>query len=153
MSLSMEIWLRYLRDISCRLSADSYKHPHPHILFYLLCLCPCLDVALFLPYLFDLFFIFIFILIILVSRINTRMLFCLFFRICPVIMWMKNVNNCQITKFQPQGVAQHLFDFSAQFQPGVAYKCSTSKIGVFNNFAIVTGKHVRGSIFLINLQT
>ena len=34
---------------------------------------------------------------------------------------MKNVNNFQISKVQPQGVAYHLLNF-CQFPPGVAYK-------------------------------
>ena len=38
-----------------------------------------------------------------------------------MITWMKNVNNFQIAKVQPQGVAQHCLIFF-QFQPGVLYK-------------------------------
>ena len=34
---------------------------------------------------------------------------------------MKNVNNFQIAKVQPRGVAQHFLTF-CQFQPGVGYK-------------------------------
>ena len=34
-----------------------------------------------------------------------------------MITWMKNVNNFQIAKVQPQGVAQHLLEY----QPGLAY--------------------------------
>ena len=36
-----------------------------------------------------------------------------------MIKWMKNVNNFQIAKVQPQGVAQDLFGF----QPVSAYRC------------------------------
>ena len=69
---------------------------------YLLYLCSCLDIGLFMSYLCNLFFIFIFIL-------QTSFFFCLFFRICTIIFWMitwmKNVNNFQMPKVQPQGVA------------------------------------------------
>ena len=49
---------------------------------YLLYLWPCLHLALFILHLCDLFFIFIFIMI-------NRLLFCLFFRICPIIFGWK----------------------------------------------------------------
>ena len=39
-----------------------------------------------------------------------------------MITWMKNANNFQIPKVQPQGVAQNLLNFFCQFQPGVGYK-------------------------------
>ena len=40
-----------------------------------------------------------------------------------MITWMKKVNNFQIAKVQPQGVAQHLVEIAfRQFQPSVAYK-------------------------------
>ena len=58
-----------------------------HVL-YLLCLCPCLDLGLFMSYLCDLFFIFIFIFIMInsvISSAKTRLRFCLFFRLCPII--------------------------------------------------------------------
>ena len=42
-----------------------------------------------------------------------------------MITWMKNVNNFQITKVPPQGVAQHLLDF-LQID-GVAYTSFTYK--------------------------
>ena len=32
-----------------------------------------------------------------------------------VIAWMKNVNNIQMAKVQPQGIAQYLLDFFANF--------------------------------------
>ena len=47
-----------------------------------------------------------------------------------IIMWMKNVNNFQIAKDQPQGIAwYYLFFF--QFQPDVAYKSVVSKESVY----------------------
>ena len=71
--------------------------------FYLLYMCPCLDQGLFMSYVCDLFFIFIFIFIMInqiILWINTRLLFCLFFRICPIILddnvdeeWKKLSNN------------------------------------------------------------
>ena len=39
-----------------------------------------------------------------------------------VITWMKNVNNFEIAKVQPQGVAWQLLEVFCQFQTGVAYK-------------------------------
>ena len=41
-------------------------------------------------------------------------------------MWMKNVNNFQIVKVQPQDNASHLLDF-CQFLPGIAYKSVAHK--------------------------
>ena len=37
-------------------------------------------------------------------------------------MWMKNMNNFQIAKVQPQVAAWHLLNFFCQFQSVVAYK-------------------------------
>ena len=85
---------------------------------YLIYLSPYLGQGLFMSYLCDLFLIFIFFFIMINSVIswkNTRLLFCLFFRIRPIIYWMitwmKNLNSYQVTKVQPQGVAHHLLDF------------------------------------------
>ena len=84
---------------------------------YLLYFYPCLGLGLFTSYLRDLIFIFTFIFIVIdriISGIQRYMLFPYFqnmFYYFQMIMWMKNVNNFQITKFRPQGVAQHLLDF------------------------------------------
>ena len=55
-----------------------------------------------------------------------------------IITWMKNANNFQIPKVQPQGVAQNLLNFFCQFQSGVAYKsvaykkaCMCSNVSIF----------------------
>ena len=77
---------------------------------YLLYLCPCLDLGLFMSYLCDLFFIFIFIFIKInriVSWIQTYLFFCLFdvSYYFWMITCMKNVNNFQMVKVQPQSVA------------------------------------------------
>ena len=80
----------------------------PRHFLYLLYFCPCLDIGLFVSYLCGLFFIFIFIftdiILLLLTFQNMYYCFCM-------ITWMKNVNNFQIAKVQPQGVAQHLPDF------------------------------------------
>ena len=73
----------------CRLVFHKiYKHHHhTKTLFYVLYLCSCLDLGSLLPYLCDLIFIFIFIFIMInrvIPWINTRLLFCLFFSICPI---------------------------------------------------------------------
>ena len=47
-----------------------------------------------------------------------------------MIRWMKNVNNFQIAKVEPQGVPEHLLSFFCQFQPGVAYKSVAYKKSV-----------------------
>ena len=58
---------------------------------YLLCLFPCLDIRLFMSYLCDLFFIFIFIFIkwLIIWSHEYRLLFCLFFRVRPIIFGWK----------------------------------------------------------------
>ena len=38
-----------------------------------------------------------------------------------LITWLKNLNNFQMSKIQPHGVAYHLLEF-CQFQPGIACK-------------------------------
>ena len=43
---------------------------------------------------------------------------------------MKNVNNLQIVKVQPQGVAYSIYLIFCQFQPGIAYKSVTYKKSV-----------------------
>ena len=73
---------------------------------YVLYLCPCLDLGLLMSYLCDLFFIFIFIFIIInciISWIQTPLFFCLFYRPCPIIIRMKNVNNFPISKTSASG--------------------------------------------------
>ena len=40
------------------------------------------------------------------------------------------MNNFQIVKIQPEGVAWHLFDFFCQFQPAIAYKSFAYKKSV-----------------------
>ena len=62
-------------------------------------------ICLFMSYLYDLFFIFIFIFI-MINRTNTDTLVHFW-----MITWMKNVNNFQIGKVQPQSVAQLLLNF------------------------------------------
>ena len=76
---------------------------------YLLYLYPSLDVGLFMSYQCDLCFIFIFIFIV-VNRMNvdTLVLLLIFQKITYyfwMIMWMKNVNNFQVAKVEPEGVA------------------------------------------------
>ena len=44
---------------------------------------------------------------------------------------MKKVNNFQITKVQPQGVAYSFLLTFCQFQPGVAYKSVDYKESVY----------------------
>ena len=51
---------------------------------------------------------------------------------------MRNANNFQIPKVQPQVVAYNLLNFFSQFQPGVAYKgvaykkaCMCSNVCIF----------------------
>ena len=82
---------------------------------YLLYLGPRLDLSLFMSYLCDLFFIFIFIFI-MINRMNTDTFFLLLLlqnmSYCFwMITWIKNVNNFQIAKVQPQCVAQHFLTF------------------------------------------
>ena len=43
---------------------------------------------------------------------------------------MKNVNNFQIAKVQPQGVAMNFLDFF-QFQPGIAYESVLGKKSLY----------------------
>ena len=80
---------------------------------YLLYLHSCLDVGLC-----DLFFIFIFIFI-MINRINTdALVLLLIFQNMPyyyfwITTWLKKVNNFQMANVQPQGVAQHLYNFFA----------------------------------------
>ena len=86
-----------------------------HIL-YLICLCKCLGLGLFMSYLSGLFFIFS--LIFLVVNLIILLVFRTFLRLSPIILgWriiiiisyyyssMKKMNNFQIEKVQPQGVA------------------------------------------------
>ena len=76
-----------------RLLLNTCKHHYTEPLFYILYLWPCLDQAtlnldLLMLHLCDIFFIFIFLFIVIdrvMSWINTRSLFCSFFRICPII--------------------------------------------------------------------
>ena len=81
---------------------------------FLLYLCLSLDLGLFMSYLCDLFFLFIMINRI-ISLIQTHLFFCLFFQNMSyyfwMITWMKNVNNFQIGKVQPQDVAWPLVYF------------------------------------------
>ena len=92
-------WTELQRLLMCcliHLSIIRLRH------LYLQYSCPCLDVGLFMPYLFDLFFIFIFIFT------DTLLLLLIFWNMyyySSMITWMKNVNNFQITKVQPQDVA------------------------------------------------
>ena len=67
----------------------------------LLYLCLWLDLGLFISYLCDVFFIFVFIFIniyCIISWIQSYLLFCLFFRICPIIyrwrIWIISVSGC-----------------------------------------------------------
>ena len=64
-------------------------------------------------------FVFIFIMInSIISWIQTCLFFCLFFRICPVLLdikWMINANNFRVSKVS-------ICLIFCQFQPGVAYK-------------------------------
>ena len=60
------------------------------LFIYLLYLCSCLHLGLFMPYLHESIFIFVFIFIMIdciISWIQTCLFLCLFFRICPVIVW------------------------------------------------------------------
>ena len=80
-------------------------------------------VGLFMSYLWDLFYIFIFILIMMIVWIKTLLFFCLYFQnmfyYFWMITWLNNLNNFQIGKVQPQGVAKHLLDFL----PISAWRC------------------------------
>ena len=76
---------------------------------YLLYLYISLDLRLFMSYLCALFFIFIFIFI-MINRMNTDALVLLFifenvFYFNWMITWIKNANNFEITKVQPQSGA------------------------------------------------
>ena len=64
-----------------------------------------------MSYLCDLFFLSVFIFIIvnrIISRIQTHLLLFFFYNM-PYYFWMKNVNNFQIIKIQPQGDASACF--------------------------------------------
>ena len=68
---------------------------------------------------------------------------------------MKKVNTFQITKVQPQGVAELLLDF-CQCQPGVAYKIVACKTSVyFNSTLLIFIALYRAKIFrwLVQSQT
>ena len=78
---------------------------------YFLYLGPCLDLGLVMSYLCVLFF-FSFSIFIMINRIilsiQTHLFFCLFLEYVLLFLddyAMKNVNNFQIAKVQPQGVA------------------------------------------------
>ena len=93
---------------------------------YLLYLCPCLDLGLFMSYLCDLFFIFIFIFI-MINRMNTdTLVLLLIFQNMSyyfwMITWMKNLNNFQVAKVQPQVAAQQLLNFFASFSLALLIK-------------------------------
>ena len=71
-------------------------------------LCPCLELSLFMSYLCDLFFIFIFIFITINRIISWIQKLAYFWEYVLLFLdddVMKNVNNFQISKVQPQGVA------------------------------------------------
>ena len=77
---------------------------------YLLYLCLCLNLGLFLSYLCVFIFIFIFIIINrIISWIQTRLFFCLFSKICPIIftrtMWIIFKILQKFAKLQPQDIA------------------------------------------------
>ena len=85
---------------------------------YLVYLCPYLGLGLLMSYLCGIFFIFSLIFTVtnhITSLKQTPLSFCTFFRISPIIFWMitwmNKVNNFQMEKVQPQGVAQLLLDF------------------------------------------
>ena len=73
--------------------------------------------GLFMSFLCDLFFVFslIFIVINHITSFKQTSLFFVYFlkylQLFWIITWMKNANNFQIVKVQPQGVAQLLLDF------------------------------------------
>ena len=48
-----------------------------------------------------------------------------------MITWMKNANNFQTAKVQPQGVALHLLDFCASFSLTLLIKVLLIKTRVF----------------------
>ena len=92
-------WVEFQLLLKCFLIHISIVIPK-HFLY----LCPCLNLGLFMPCLCGLFFIFIFIMI---NRINTDTLVIsqntsYYFW---MITWIKNVNNFQMAKVQPPGVA------------------------------------------------
>ena len=76
---------------------------------YYICTNQCLDLGLFMLYLFDLYLIFIFILIMVNCMSAHTLVLLLIFQNMSchfwMITWMKTVNNFQIAKVQPQGVA------------------------------------------------
>ena len=103
-------------------------------ILYLIYLCLCLCLGPFMLYLCDIFFIFNLIFIVIdhiTSFKQTHFLSLYIFQnfsyYFMIITRMKKANNFQITKVQPQGVAQLLLVFFCQFQPGVAYKCVAFK--------------------------
>ena len=48
-------------------------------------------------------------------------------------MWLKNVDNFQITKVQPQRVPQHLLDFFANFSLALLIKVLLIKKSVYKS--------------------
>ena len=85
---------------------------------YLVYLCQCLGLGLLMSYLCGIFFIFSLVFTVtnhITSLKQTHLSFCTLFRISPIIFWMitwmNKVNNFQMEKVQPQGVAQLLLDF------------------------------------------
>ena len=106
---------------------------------YLLYLCPCLFLGLFLSYLCDLFFIVIFFFMMItciISRIQTYIFFCLFFRVCPIIFgWQCGWRMWTTFKFQklsPRVLLSSCLIY-CQFQPDIAYKSFAYKKSEYCN--------------------
>ena len=91
------------------------KHHHTETLFIFTVFVPTSRLKSIYVYLWNLFFIFIFIFI-MINRMNTDIfVLLLIFQNMSYYFWMitqiKGVNNFQIAKVQPQGVAWDLLNF------------------------------------------
>ena len=90
---------------------NTYKYHHTETLFIFTTLCPCLDLGLFISYLYALFFIFIFIFITINRIFHEYRHTCSFACFLDYVLLfldddvMKVVNNFQMVKGQPKGVA------------------------------------------------
>ena len=102
-------------------------------ILYIVCLGSCLDLGLFMPYLCDLFFTsnLIFSTINHITSVKQTHFFKNIFFYFWMIPWIKKTKNFQITKVQPQGVAELLLNFFSQFQSDLAYKSVAYKKSVY----------------------